>query len=78
MHSATAESFPFYEKCKKKIALTEKLGFRSIFFQNGRISAPPKISTDDYSTNTEAKEVVWARWNCSESKIVIRYWKNKI
>ena len=58
MHSATAESFPFYEKCKKKIALTEKLGFRSIFFQNGRISAPPKISTDDYSTNTEAKEVV--------------------
>ena len=58
MHSATAESTPFYEKCKKKIALTWKLAFRSIFFQNGRISAPPKISTDDYSTNTEAKEVV--------------------
>ena len=39
MHSATAESTPFYEKCKKKIS-------------------PPKISTDDYSTNTEATEVV--------------------
>ena len=56
MHSVIAESIPFYEKCKKKIAL--KLAFRSIFFQNGRISAPPKISTDYYSTNTEATEVV--------------------
>ena len=58
MHSASEESTPFYEKGKKKIALTQKLAFRSIFFQTGRISAPPKISTDDYSTNTEAKEVV--------------------
>ena len=46
------------KNARKKTALTEKLAFRSIFFQNGRISAPPKISTDDYSTNTEATEVV--------------------
>ena len=59
MHSGIAESTPFLLKnARKKIALTQKLAFRSIFFQNGRISAPPKISTDDYSTNTEATEVV--------------------
>ena len=39
---------------------------------------PPKISTDDYSTNTEAKEVVLSSLELFWVQIVIRFWKNKI
>ena len=66
------------EKCKKKIALTEKLAFRPIFSKMAEIRVPPNFQLMITPRTLELQTSFWSRWNCPELKFMKQDEKNEL